>query len=110
VDEETGEVVTIPRTEILIERETIIEEKHINIIVNNGIKTILLHKEEDTSSDYSIIFNTLQKDPANSEKQAIEYIYFQLRNAAPPDEETARSTLEKLFFSEKRYDLGEMGR
>ena len=110
VDEETGEVVTIPRTEILIERETILEEKHIHIIVNNGIKSVLLHKEEESSSDYSIIFNTLQKDPANSEKQAIEYIYFQLRSAAPPDEETARSTLDKLFFSEKRYDLGEMGR
>ncbi len=111
VDEETGEVVTIPRTEILIERETILEEKHIHIIVNNGIKSVLLHKkEEESSSDYSIIFNTLQKDPANSEKQAVEYIYFQLRSAAPPDEETARSTLDKLFFSEKRYDLGEMGR
>ncbi len=103
-------MVTIPRTEILIERETILEEKHIHIIVNNGIKSVLLHKEEESSSDYSIIFNTLQKDPANSEKQAIEYIYFQLRSAAPPDEETARSTLDKLFFSEKRYDLGEMGR
>jgi DNA-directed RNA polymerase subunit beta len=110
VDEETGEVVTIPRTEILIERETILDEKHINLIVNNGIKTILIHKEEEGSSDYSIIFNTLQKDPANSGKQAIEYIYFQLRSAAPPDEETARSALDKLFFSEKRYDLGEMGR
>ena len=110
VDEETGEVVTIPRTEILIERETILEEKHVNLIVNNGIKTILIHKEDENASDYSIIFNTLQKDPANSEKQAIEYIYFQLRSAAPPDEETARSALEKLFFSDKRYDLGEMGR
>ena len=110
VDEETGEVVTIPRTEILIDREEILEEKHINLIVNNGIKTILIHKDDDTSIDYSIIFNTLQKDPANSEKQAIEYIYFQLRSAAPPDEETARVALEKLFFSEKRYDLGEVGR
>ncbi len=110
VDEETGEVVTIPRTEILIERETILEDKHINLIVNNGIKTILIHKKDETTSDYSVIFNTLQKDPANSEKQAIEYIYFQLRSAAPPDEETARSALERLFFSDKRYDLGEMGR
>ena len=110
VDEETGEVVTIPRTEILIERESILEEKHINLIVNNGIKTIFIHKTEEDSSDYSVIFNTLQKDPANSEKQAIEYIYFQLRNTAPPDEETARSVFERLFFSEKRYDLGEMGR
>jgi DNA-directed RNA polymerase subunit beta len=110
VDEETGEVVTIPRTEILIDREEVLEEKHINLIVNNGIKTVLVHKDDETSADYSIIFNTLQKDPANSEKQAIEYIYFQLRNAAPPDEETARQTLDKLFFSEKRYDLGEVGR
>ncbi len=110
VDEETGEVVTIPRTEILIDREEILEDKHINLIVNNGIKTILIHKDEDTSVDYSMIFNTLQKDPANSEKQAIEYIYFQLRNAAPPDEETARLALDKLFFSDKRYDLGEVGR
>lgn len=110
VDEETGEVVTIPRTEILIERESILEEKHINLIANNGIKTIFIHKKDEDSSDYSVIFNTLQKDPANSEKQAIEYIYFQLRNTAPPDEETARSVFERLFFSEKRYDLGEMGR
>jgi DNA-directed RNA polymerase subunit beta len=110
VDEETGEVVTIPRTEILIDREEILEEKHINLIINNGIKTILIHREDDASVDYSMIFNTLQKDPANSEKQAIEYIYFQLRNAAPPDEETARQALEKLFFSDKRYDLGEVGR
>jgi len=110
VDEETGEVVTIPRTEILIDREHILEEKHIPVILKNGIKTILVHKEEESAVDYSIIFNTLQKDPANSEKQAIEYIYFQLRSAAPPDEETARAVLDKLFFSEKRYDLGEVGR
>ncbi|MDR0606086.1 MAG: DNA-directed RNA polymerase subunit beta [Bacteroidales bacterium] len=110
VDEETGEVVTIPRTEILIDREQILDEKCINLIVANGIKTILIHKEEDVSVDYSMIFNTLQKDPANSEKQAIEYIYFQLRSAAPPDEETARMALDKLFFSDKRYDLGEVGR
>ncbi|MDR1878649.1 MAG: DNA-directed RNA polymerase subunit beta [Bacteroidales bacterium] len=110
VDEETGEVVTIPRTEILIDREEVLEEKHINLIVNNGIKTILIHREDDASVDYSMIFNTLQKDPANSEKQAIEYIYFQLRSAAPPDEETARMALDKLFFSDKRYDLGEVGR
>jgi DNA-directed RNA polymerase subunit beta len=110
VDEETGEVVTIPRTEILIDREQILDEKCINLIVSHGIKTILIHKEEDVSIDYSMIFNTLQKDPANSEKQAIEYIYFQLRNAAPPDEETARMALDKLFFSDKRYDLGEVGR
>ena len=110
VDEETGEVVTIPRTEILIDREQVLEEKHIGLIIKNGIRTILIREEEDMAIDYSIIYNTLQKDPANSEKQAIEYIYFQLRNAAPPDEETARAVLDKLFFSEKRYDLGEVGR
>ncbi len=110
VDEETGEVVTIPRTDVLIEREEILEEKHIDLIVDNGIKTILIHKEDTSQIDYSIIFNTLQKDPANSEKQAIEYIYFQLRSTAPPDDETARQALDKLFFSEKRYDLGEVGR
>ena len=110
VDEETGEVVTIPRTEILIDREEILEDKHISLIMKNGIKNVLIHKEDDSAIDYSIIFNTLQKDPANSEKQAIEYIYFQLRSTAPPDEETARAVLDKLFFSDKRYDLGEVGR
>lgn len=110
VDEETGEVVTIQRTEVLIEREEVLEEKHIDLIVENGIKSILVHKEDASQIDYSIIFNTLQKDPANSEKQAIEYIYLQLRSTAPPDEETARQALDKLFFSEKRYDLGEVGR
>ena len=110
VDEETGEVVTIPRTEILIDREETLEERHVHLIVNNGIKTVLIHKEDDSAIDYSIIFNTLQKDPANSEKQAVEYIYFQLRSVAPPDEETAKQALEKLFFSDKRYDLGEVGR
>ena len=110
VDEETGEVVTIPRTEILVDREEILAEKHIPLILNNGIKSILLHKEDDTPIDYSIIFNTLQKDPANSGKQAVEYIYFQLRSVTAPDEETARTALEKLFFSDKRYDLGEVGR
>ena len=110
VDEETGEVVTIPRTEVLIEREEILEDKHIDLIVESGIKTILIHKEDPNQTDYSIIFNTLQKDPANSEKQAIEYIYFQMRNTAPPDEDQARQTFEKIFFSDKRYDLGEVGR
>ncbi len=110
VDEETGEVVNIERTEVLIERETILEEKHINMIADANIKTVLFHKEDEKQTDYSIITNTMLKDPANTEKQAIEYIYLQLRNAAPPDEETARSTFEKLFFSEKRYDLGEVGR
>ena len=110
VDEDTGEVVSIERTEVLIDRETELEEKHIDMIVDAGIKSILVHKEGGRSSDYEIIFNTLQKDTANSEKEAVEYIYRQLRNAEPPDEETARGIIDKLFFSEKRYDLGEVGR
>ena len=110
VDEETGEVVNIERIEVLIERETILEEKHIAMIADANIKTVLFHKQDEKQIDYSIIFNTLQKDPTNSEKNAIEYIYLQLRNTAAPDEETARTALEKLFFSDKRYDLGEVGR
>ncbi len=110
VDEDTGEVVSIERTEVIIERETILENKHIDLIVDAGIKEILLHKEDDSSIDFSIIFNTLQKDTANSEKEAVEYIYRQLRNAEPPDEETARGIIDKLFFSDKRYDLGDVGR
>jgi DNA-directed RNA polymerase subunit beta len=110
VDEDTGEVVSIERTEVLIERETPLEDAHIDLIIDAGIKTILLHREESQAIDYSIIFNTLQKDTANSEKEAVEYIYRQLRNAEPPDEETARGIIEKLFFSDKRYDLGDVGR
>lgn len=110
VDEDTGEVVSIERTEVLIERETILEEKHVDLIFDAGIKTILIHSEGALATDYSIIFNTLQKDPANSEKEAVEFIYRQLRNAEPPDEETARGIIEKLFFSDKRYDLGDVGR
>ena len=110
VDEDTGEVVSIERTEVIIERETILEDAHIDMIIDAGIKTILLHREESQSIDYSIIFNTLQKDTANSEKEAVEYIYRQLRNAEPPDEETARGIIDKLFFSDKRYDLGDVGR
>ncbi|MDD5570496.1 MAG: DNA-directed RNA polymerase subunit beta [Bacteroidales bacterium] len=110
VDEDTGEVVSIPRTKVIIERETIIEEQHIEQIIGSGVDTVLLHKESADFADYSIIYNTLQKDPANSEKEAVEYIYRQLRNAEPPDEETARSIIEKLFFSDKRYDLGDVGR
>ncbi|MDP4282019.1 MAG: DNA-directed RNA polymerase subunit beta [Bacteroidota bacterium] len=110
VDEDTGEVVSIERTEVLIERETVLEESHIDLIMDAGIKTILIHREETMSTDYSIIFNTLQKDTANSEKEAVEYIYRQLRNAEPPDEETARGIIDKLFFSDKRYDLGDVGR
>jgi DNA-directed RNA polymerase subunit beta len=110
VDEDTGEVVSIERNEIIIDRETIIDKDHIDLIVESGSKTILVHKESQNHSDYSIIYNTLQKDPCNSEKEAVLYIYRQLRNAEPPDEETARDVIDKLFFSDKRYDLGEVGR
>ncbi len=110
VDEETGEVVTIERNDVIIERETILETEHIEQIIDAGVKTILLHKDDATANEFQIVFNTLQKDTTNSEKEAVEYIYFQLRNALPPDEETARGIFEKLFFSEKRYDLGEVGR
>ncbi|MCX6245392.1 MAG: DNA-directed RNA polymerase subunit beta [Bacteroidetes bacterium] len=110
VDEDTGEVVSIERTEVIIERETVLEDAHIDQIIDAGIKTILIHREEAQAIDYSIIFNTLQKDTANSEKEAVEYIYRQLRNAEPPDEETARGIIDKLFFSDKRYDLGDVGR
>ncbi|MEI6124596.1 MAG: DNA-directed RNA polymerase subunit beta [Bacteroidota bacterium] len=110
VDEDTGEVVSIERTEVLIDRETIIENEQVEIIIDSGVKTILIHSEDTDNNDYSIIFNTLQKDPANSEKEAVEFIYRLLRNAEPPDEETARGIIEKLFFSDKRYDLGDVGR
>ena len=110
VDEDTGELVSIERNEVLIERETILEDAHIDLIADNGVKTIILHKQDVNSSDFAIIYNTLQKDPTNSEKEAIEHIYRLLRNAEPPDEETARSVIDKLFFSDKRYDLGEVGR
>ena len=110
VDEDTGEVVSIERTEVIIDRETELESTHIDEIIESGVKTILLHRDETTATDFSIIFNTLQKDTANSEKEAVEFIYRQLRNAEPPDEETARGIIDKLFFSDKRYDLGEVGR
>lgn len=110
VDEDTGEVVSIERNEIIVDRETIIEDHHIDLIVDSGVKTIILHKEDVSSADFAIIYNTLQKDTTNSEIEAVEYIYRVLRNADPPDEETARGVLEKLFFSDKRYDLGEVGR
>ena len=110
VDEDTGEVVSIERTDVIIERETVLEKEHIEPIVEAGIKTIFIHKDSEASRDYAIIFNTLQKDSANSEKEAVEYIYRQLRNAEPPDEETARGIIDKLFFSDTRYDLGEVGR
>ena len=110
VDEDTGEVVSIERTEIVIPRETVLEESHIADILESGVQNILLHKEGGNTSDYSIIFNTLQKDSSNSEKEAVLYIYRQLRNAEPADEASAREVITNLFFSEKRYDLGEVGR
>ncbi len=110
VDEDTGEVVSIERNEVILDRETILEKDHIEEILDADVKTILLHKEDIKSSDYAIIHNTLQKDPTNSEKEAVEHIYRQLRNAEPPDEETARGIIDKLFFSESRYNLGEVGR
>jgi DNA-directed RNA polymerase subunit beta len=110
VDEDTGEVVSIERNEVLIDRETIIEEEHLVMIEDAGVKTVILHKENINSADFAIIYNTLQKDTSNSEKEAVEHIYRQLRNAEPPDEETARGVIDKLFFSEQRYDLGEVGR
>ena len=110
VDEDTGEVVSIERNEVVIDRETVIENDHIEEIVESGAKTILLHKEDQNLQDFAIIYNTLQKDPCNSEKEAVLHIYRQLRNAEPPDDATARDVIDKLFFSEKRYDLGEVGR
>ena len=110
VDEDTGEVVSIDRNEVVIDRETVLEEDHIQEILDSGVSTILLHKEDANTSDYSIIFETLQKDTTNSEKEAIQYIYRQLRNAEPPDDASAREVITNLFFSEKRYDLGEVGR
>ena len=108
VDEDTGEVVSVERNQTIIDREVVIDEFVIESILDSGVKTILIHKEN--SGEFSIIQNTLQKDPTNSEKEAVEYIYRQLRNADPPDEETARGIIEKLFFSEQRYSLGEVGR
>ena len=110
VDEDTGEVVSIERNEIIFDRDTIIEKEHIDEIVDADVKSILLHKEDMSASDYAIIHNTLQKDPTNSEKEAVEHIYRQLRNAEPPDFETAKGVIDKLFFSEQRYNLGEVGR
>ncbi len=110
VDEDTGEVVSIERNEIVLDRDTVLEKEHIEEIVESGSKTILLHKEDNQSADYAIIHNTLQKDPTNSEKEAVEHIYRQLRNAEPPDFETAKGIIDKLFFSEQRYNLGEVGR
>jgi DNA-directed RNA polymerase subunit beta len=109
-DEDTGEISSIERTEVVVERESVLEEDMIQDIIDSGAQTVLLHKEDASSSDYSIIFNTLQKDTSNSEKEAIQYIYRQLRNAEAPDDASAREVITNLFFSEKRYDLGEVGR
>ena len=110
VDEDTGEMVSIERNEVVIDRETVLDEEGVEKILESGVETILLHKEDVNSSDYAIIFNTLKKDTTNSEKEAIQYIYRQLRNAEPPDDASAREVITNLFFSEKRYDLGEVGR
>ena len=110
VDEDTGEVISIERNEIIIDRDTILDKDHIDEILEAGVKNILLHKIDAHMSDYAIIYNTLQKDPTNSEKEAVEHIYRQLRNAEPPDEDTARGIIDKLFFSDQRYNLGEVGR
>ena len=110
VDEDTGEVVTIERNEVILERETVLDEELCAMILESGAKTILLHKDENNEAEYSIIFNTLQKDPSHSEKEAVLYIYRQLRNSEPADDATAREAIQNLFFSEKRYDLGEVGR
>ncbi|MDO7567106.1 MAG: DNA-directed RNA polymerase subunit beta [Schleiferiaceae bacterium] len=110
VDEDTGEVVSVERNEVILDRDTIIEKDHLPLITDAGVATILLHKVDVDEADYAIIYNTLQKDPTNSEVEAVEHIYRQLRNAEPPDVDTARGIIDKLFFSEQRYSLGEVGR
>jgi len=110
VDEDTGEVVSVERSAVIVDRDTEIDNENINDILESGATTILLHRQDVNTSDYQIIFNTLTKDPCNSEKEAVNYIYRQLRNAEPPDDQSAREVIANLFFSEKRYDLGEVGR
>jgi len=110
VDEDTGEVVSIDRNEVILERDSIVNEEDIETILDSGSKSIILHKKDVNITDYSIIYNTLQKDNSNSEKEAVEQIYRQLRNTEAPDEQTARDIINNLFFSDKRYDLGEVGR
>ena len=110
VDEDTGEVVSMERTEVVIERDVELTDENIEKILELNIKTVLITTEDKDGIDYSVIYNTLKKDTANNAKEAVEYIYRQLRNAEPPDEETARGIIEKLFFSDKRYDLGDVGR
>ncbi len=109
VDEDTGEVVSIERNEVILERDTILDESNIEQILETGVKTVILQKDQG-GQDYSIIYNTLQKDTSNSELEAVQYIYRQLRGTDAPDDETARGIIDKLFFSDKRYDLGEVGR
>ena len=110
VDEDTGEVVSIERNEVVLDRDIVLTEENIDLIIEEGVKKIIINKEDITASNFSIIYNTLQKDTSNSEKEAVEHIYRQLRNAEPPDIDTARGVIDKLFFSEARYDLGEVGR
>ncbi len=110
VDEDTGEVVSIDRNEVLLERDSIVSAEDIDTIVESGAKSVILHREDINIADYTIIYNTLQKDNSNSEKEAVEQIYRQLRNTEAPDEQTARDIIHNLFFSDKRYDLGEVGR
>ena len=110
VDEDTGEVISIERNEVILDRDTVIDKENIELILESNTKSVLINKEVDDKSEYAIIHNTLQKDPTNSEKEAVEHVYRQLRNAEPPDEETARGIIDKLFFSEQRYNLGEVGR
>ena len=110
VDEDTGEVVSIERNSVIVDRETVLTEEHIEPIIESGVKTIILHKENPSGVDFSIIYNTLQKDTCNSEVDAVRYIYRQLRASEAPDDATARDTIDKLFFSDKRYDLGDVGR
>ena len=110
VDEDTGEVISIERNEVILDRDTTIDKDNIELILESNTKSVLINKEVDDKSEYAIIHNTLQKDPTNSEKEAVEHVYRQLRNAEPPDEETARGIIDKLFFSEQRYNLGEVGR
>ncbi len=110
VDEDTGEVVSIDRNEVLLERDSVIEEDDVNVILESDSEAIIVHREDINVTDYSIIYNTLQKDNSNSDKEAVEQIYRQLRNTEAPDEQTARDIIQSLFFSDKRYDLGEVGR
>ncbi len=110
VDEDTGEVISVDRNEVLLERDAILTDEAVAVILESGTKSVILHRVDISITDYNIIYNTLNKDNANSEREAVEQIYRQLRNTEPPDEQTARETVQNLFFSNKRYDLGEVGR